>query len=306
MISNELRTAALNFGAKYGCTFDFEAFEATLTTKNTKLIVFNPNEVWIEKCKNAFIRLYKQSLERFAYDKNATFDAEDMLDEFETELISPYVDYNRQNNVDIDHTPYFGMDRMTRLSFLDEESKKVPSSYVEFYTEKYKTGEIRIRDMRSIVSAIFANPDSTEEDFQKVAGFVKALEDFNNKRTFWDRFFHPFQNRAEQKASAKFKTMLDEKFASVGKDYGKFLYAASLDFKPLSSLQEKIKLDMRDIIIDLEIEEEDMENESLIDNEPQNEKEVVHLNEFLGDKIEEKSPIYEENVIRHDDLINSK
>ena len=306
MISNELRTAALSFGAKYGCTFDFEAFEATFTTQNTELIVFNPNEGWTEKCKNAFVSLYKQSLERFAYDKNATFDAEDMLDEFETELISPYVDYNRQNDVNIDHTPYFGMDRMTRLGFLDEESKKAPSSYVEFYTGKYATREIRIRDMRSIVSAIFANPDSTVEDFQKVAGFVKALEDFNNKRTFWDRFFHPFQNRAEQKVSAKFKTMLDEKFASVGKGYGDFVYGASLDFKPLTSLQEKIKLDMRDIAIDLEIEEEDKVNESIVDNEPKNEKEVVHFNDFGEEKIKEKSPIYEENVIRHDDLINSK
>ena len=306
MINNELKTAALNFGAKYGCTFDFEAFEATFTTKNTKPIVFNPNEGWMEKCKNAFVRLYKQSLERFASDKNATIDAEDMLNDFETELMSPYVDYNRQNNVNIDHTPYFGMDRMTRLSFLDEESKKVPSCYVEFYTEKYKNGEIRIRDMRSIVSAIFANPESTVEDFQKVASFVKALEDFNNNRTFWDRFFHPFQNRAEKKVSAKFKTMLDEKFADVEKGYGHFVYGASLEFKPLTSLQEKIKLDLRDIVIDLEIEEEDNVNESIIDDEPQNEKEVVHFNEFVGENIEEKSPVYEENVIRHNDLINSK
>ena len=47
-------------------------------------------------------------------------------------------------------------------------------------------------------------------------------------------------------------------------------------------------------------------NESIIDDEPQNEKEVVHFNEFVGENIEEKSPVYEENVIRHNDLINSK
>ena len=75
-----------------------------------------PNNGWLDVYKMMFEKMYKKALEGAALGNADGLDGEAMLDDFEYTLMRPYA---KENESEIKHKPYVGMDRIARLEYLD-------------------------------------------------------------------------------------------------------------------------------------------------------------------------------------------
>jgi hypothetical protein len=196
-VSAALRDSAEKFCLKYACRFDFVTFESSVE----EFTFLRPNNGWREAYKEIFDQVYRQALRSAAEGRNTDLDAEAMLDDFEYTLIRPYVNECEEQ---INHKPYVGMDRITRLEYLEHLTKRAPSNLVALYTEKYKNGELTGAQMRTLA----ALHSSTGAMDVEIAGYVQALENVNSSRSFIWRLIHPFKNSAEKRDAAHIKRML--------------------------------------------------------------------------------------------------
>lgn len=201
-VSAELERSAKDFSLKYTCKFDFATFES----KVEEFTFLRPNGGWIDVYKMTFGRMYKQALEGAVKSSDTDLNSEEMLDDFEYTLIRPYVNEGER---EIKHKPYVGMDRLSRLEFLDQLTRQAPSNFVELYAEKYKSGALSIRQMRSALTA----GEVEQARRVEMVGYVHALEAVNQGRSPLWRALHPFKNNAEK----RYATLMKEAF--VGKAF---------------------------------------------------------------------------------------
>ena len=195
-VSRALEKSARDFNMKYECDFDFATFEARVE----EFTFLRPNNGWVEVYKLMFDRVYKETLEKAAVGAVKNLDGEAMLDDFEYTLIRPFVN---ESEIEIKHKHYVGMDRLSRLEYLDRLTKESPKNSVELYAEKYKRGELTLRQMRSA-----AHESTDREQYVELAGYVQALEDVNKNRSVMWRALHPFKNSAEKRDAAFMKQMI--------------------------------------------------------------------------------------------------
>jgi hypothetical protein len=134
-----------------------------------------------------------------------------MLDDFEYTLIRPYVNEDAK---EINHTPYVGMDRVSRLEYLQQLTKRSPSNFVDLYAKKYKDGELSIKQIQSKLNSVEEN----REHYIEMAGFVQALEAVNKSRSLIWRVFHPFKNNAEKRIPQQLKRAFIEQ-TQGGEEY---------------------------------------------------------------------------------------
>ena len=191
-VSKALESSAVGFCHKYACSFDFRSFESSVE----EFTFLRPNGGWIDVYKSIFDRMYKKSLEKMAAGKVSFVDGEAMLDDFEYTLIRPYA---KQHEDTINHKPYVGMDRITRLEYLDRLTREAPSNPVELYTEKYKKGEITLPQMRNKARYILGLDRAEREGYVEVAGCIQALENVNKGRSLFWRVFHPIRDAKEKR-----------------------------------------------------------------------------------------------------------
>jgi hypothetical protein len=72
-------------------------------------------------------------------------------------------------------------------------------------SERYLSGELRVRDVRSYVRGLAENngrkiSNLSPEELADVMVYREAIKNAVESRSFWWRRIHPFKNRAEQKA----------------------------------------------------------------------------------------------------------
>lgn len=200
-VSAALEKSARDFSLKYACDFDFTTFESRVE----EFTFLRPVGGWLDVYKMTFEQLYRSTLEKVAMGMiDDNLDAEAMMDDFEYTLIKPYVN---EGDKDIKHKPYVGMDRISRLEYLDQLTKSAPSNFVELYAEKYKKGELSVKQMRDVL----AYDGHEREHYTEIAGYVQALENVNNSRSLVWRAFHPFKNSSEKRNSALLKRTFMEK-----------------------------------------------------------------------------------------------
>ena len=215
-VSQALEKSARDFCLKYTCNFNFNTFEATVE----EFTFLRPVGGWIDVYKTTFDRLYKNTLEKVAEGMlDDDLDPEAMLDDFEYTLIRPYVN---EGEKEIKHKPYVGMDRISRLEYLERLTREAPSNPVELYAEKYKKGELSIKQMRSALTL----DGGKQEHYTEIAGYVQAIDNVNKSRSLVWRTFHPFKNSAEKRNSAQMKTALMEEMRGGEEVYRKTVAAA--------------------------------------------------------------------------------
>jgi hypothetical protein len=202
-VSAALEQSARAFCSKYSCNFNFRAFEANVE----EFTFLRPIGGWIDVYKRVFEKMYMQALEPALKLRDASFDGETMLDDFEFTLIRPYV---KESDREIVHKPYVGMDRVSRIEYLQQLTKRAPSNFVDLYAEKYKSGKLSIEQM---YSSLERGSDS-RECYVEIAGCVEALENVNKSRSLVWRAFHPFKNLTEKRSSAQMKRALIERTQS--------------------------------------------------------------------------------------------
>ena len=216
-VSRALEGSARAFNLKYTCNFSFAAFEE----KVEEFTFLRPNGGWIDVYKTVFARMYKKTLEKVDTGRIATLDGEAMLDDFEYTLIRPYV---KESDSGIKHKPYVGMDRLSRLEYLERLTNEAPSNTVELYADKYKNKEISLVQLRRKAENSLSADEVGYEQYVEIAGAVKALENVSGGRSVIWRVLHPFKSAAEKKAAAIMKRML------VGREEcGEKLYSEALD-----------------------------------------------------------------------------
>ena len=241
-VSTALEKSARDFGAHYTCKFNFNAFE-----KNVEELTFlRPVDGWTDVYKTVFEKMYMQALESATTVDGVFLDGEAMLDDFEYTLIRPYVNEDAK---EINHTPYVGMDRVSRLEYLQQLTKRSPSNFVDLYAKKYKDGELSIKQMRSKLN--FA--EENRENCIEMAGFVQALETVNKSRSLIWRVFHPFKNSAEKSISRQLKRTFIEQ-TQGGEEYyteaSKAAYETFNEYQRLNAcLEDRMKRAREDLNI---------------------------------------------------------
>ena len=269
-VSTVLEKSARDFCLKYACDFDFTSFEA-LAEEFTFL---RPVGGWAELYKTTFDKLYKSTLEKASVGLTyCRLDAEAMLDDFEYTLIRPYIN---EGNKGIEHRPYAGMDRISRLEYLNRLTKEAPSNAVDLYAEKYKKGELSIKQIKSQAGL----EGDARENCVALVGYAQALEAVNNSRSVVWRVFHPFKNNAEKRTSETIKKLLTEETRDGEEFYQKNVTAA---YEPFDSLQ-KVKLGIEQNMI--HAREEMSRSQRMKDVI----RESIHIDDFERESSRELSP----------------
>lgn len=231
-VSNVLKKSASDFCLKYACNFDFETFESNVED----FTFLRPNNGWIDVYKTTFKNMYMQALEFSSKVGNVTLDGETMLDDFEYTLIRPYVN---EGEKEIKHNPYVGMDRVSRIAYLQLLTSQSPSNSVDLYAKKYKSGELSMKQIRSRLDSV-----SGQERYIELVEFSQALERVNQSRSMIWRAFHPFKNNAEKRVSAQMKQAFADRKRGDSECYSEALAEAYKIFDGhrmvIASLEERM------------------------------------------------------------------
>ena len=212
-VSEALKQSAEKFNTKYGCDFDFTKFESRVE----EFTLLRPNNGWKDVYKVTFERMYAKAFERVALGTENTLNGEAMLDDFEYTLIRPYAS---QEEKDIKHNAYIGMDRLTRLEYLCGLTEKSPKNLVELYVAKYKSGDITLKQMRDL------RKNTVTELYIEAVGVVQALKNVNKGRSSIWKAFHPYKNKAEKTEAELMKKSLVKEVAGGEEAYRGLLDAA--------------------------------------------------------------------------------
>lgn len=232
-VSKALEISARDFCIKYVCNFDFLAFESRVE----EFTFLRPNHGWIDVYKAVFADMYRKALAAACVGKNDKLDGEAMLDDFEYTLMRPYA---KENESEIKHKPYVGMDRIARLEYLDSLTRQAPSNPAELYTERYKSGEISARQIRSALDFGKGGRDSSLD----VVGYVQALESVNKGRSFMWRTFHPFKNSAEKRNAVLLRRTFIEKVQGGEEAYERAERETRLTFDGHKRVKERLAVSM--------------------------------------------------------------
>lgn len=232
-VSAALEKSAKDFCSKYACEFDFDSFESSVE----EFTFLSPNNGWCDVYKMMFERLYKQALEPVANGGDATLDSEAMLDDFEYTLIRPYV---KEGEKKIKHEPYVGMHRVARLEYLKLLTKEAPSNFVDQYAEKYRKGELSLKQMR----ADLARDGKERENYVEIAGYIQALEVVSKSRSLVWKTLHPFKNQAEKRTFEQMKKTFMEQARGDEAFYHETVAAAYETFGGHQRVQENLDQQM--------------------------------------------------------------
>jgi hypothetical protein len=231
--------------------------------------------------------MYMQALESTTKVDGITLDSEAMLDDFEYTLIKPYV---KESEKDIKHKPYVGMDRISRLEYLQLLTSQSPSNSVDMYAEKYKNGELSIKQIQSILEL---GKDS-QEHYIEIAGCVQAIEAVNKSRSSVWKVFHPFKNSAEKRVFAQMKMAFIEHTQGGEEIYNKAAVAA---YEPFDGYQiVNANLEERMIHAKEEMNRKQKLNDVI--------RESLHIKEFETKPEKELSPkVREHNIYKREKQI---
>ena len=230
-VSPALENSAIAFNKKYACAFNFAAFEARIT----EFSFLRPNNGWMDAYRAVFDGVYKKALEAVALGTADNLDCEGMLDDFEYTLIKPYV---KESEIEIKYKPYAGMERMARLEYLNKLTEEAPSNPVEMYIEKYKKGELTLKQMKSKNGL-----NNSERDRQReIAGYVQALENVSKSHSSLWRTLHPFKSNAEKKNAMHMKKTLISRINGGEEAYAELIKESYETFDGYKKVNENLAI----------------------------------------------------------------
>ena len=232
-VSQALENSAKAFNSKYACDFEFVTFESRVE----EFTFFRPNNGWIDVYKMTFERMYKKALERAVEGDVNNLNGESMLDDFEYTLIRPYVNTSGK---EITHKPYVGMDRMARIAYLDRLTLDAPKNSVEFFAQKYKSGELTLRQMKSELDL----GNAEREEYVKIFAYIQALEATSKSRSVVWKSFHPRRSHAEKCVAETMKRTLADKTEGQEAVYNEIATAAHETFDEYKRVQAGLSQSM--------------------------------------------------------------
>ena len=190
------------FNNKFKVNFSFESYDSqSLKEKNLATPLKGVKGISREnlKYRNAFLNIYKECVQNMVDEKLNTFKPEELVQEFE-KLMG---DYRRYCNDNGETAPdvnggWMGTEHMDAMR---DTVNSIRSPRVAHESERYLSGELRVRDVRAYVRGLAGNiRNLSAEELANVMVYREAINNAVESRPFWWKIIHPFKNNAEQKA----------------------------------------------------------------------------------------------------------
>ena len=192
-----------NFNNKYKVNFSFEQYEAKkLNKKNIEPALKGQKNLGKEnlRYRNALLNIYRECVQNMKDDKYKSFNPDELAADFE-KLMNHYRDYCNKNDKEAPDVNggWKGREAMDamRATLATIKPEKLKDT-----TDKYISGELRLRDMRANVRNLTANGISnvSEEGLAEIMIYRESVQTAVENRSIWWKIIHPFKNNAEQKA----------------------------------------------------------------------------------------------------------
>ena len=194
-----------SFNNRYKVNFSFESYDSqSLKEKNLATPLKGVKGISREnlKYRNAFLNIYKECVQNMVDKKLNTFRPEELVQEFE-KLMG---DYRRYCNDNGETAPDAngGWRGTEHMDAMRTTVNSIRSPRVARESERYLSGELRVRDVRAYVRSLAENNGSMSnlgpEELANVMVYREAIKNAVESRPFWWKIIHPFKNNAEQKA----------------------------------------------------------------------------------------------------------
>ena len=195
-----------SFNNRYKVNFSFESYDSqSLKDKNRVAPLKGVKGISREnlKYRNAFLNIYKECVKNMVDKKLNTFKPEELVQEFE-KVMNDYREYCSKNGETAPDANggWMGAEHMDAMRATIDS---IRSPRVAHESERYLSGELRVRDVRSYVRGLAENngrniSNLSPEELADVMVYREAIKNAVESRSFWWRRIHPFKNRAEQKA----------------------------------------------------------------------------------------------------------
>ena len=276
-----LDARAKDFNNLYKTDFNFSNFYTKITTlrnmdaKNAANIAYKGTLGAVLKDTMA-IACHQQSKSQNA--EAGAVDLMQVVQNFEESLMRPFVSECRTAGENLYPKPYGGMTKKQRIELVEHVLNSSPKNDVELTEQAYKSGKIRLRDMREVVNDMpFAVGRGVDrQQAQRIATFMLAIENINKSRPLWWRVLHPFRNNAEKRDAREYRTVLNS-FGNNALNIGTDL--AKKEYKTL----ELTKASINNAKLELENEKKAAVNEGV-----QKDSVVVELNNHVDVDVSKK------------------
>ena len=201
-----------NFNNKYKVNFTFEQYEAQkLNKKNTEPALKGQKNIGKEnlKYRNALLNIYKECVQNMKDKKYNSFNPSELATDF-AKLMNHYRDYCDKNDkiapdVNGGWTGIETMDSM-RATLATIKPEKLKDT-----TDRYISGNLRLRDIRATVRKLTENGISSvsDEGLAEIMIYKESIQTAVENRSIWWKIIHPFKNNAEQKAVGALDAIID-------------------------------------------------------------------------------------------------
>jgi hypothetical protein len=194
-----------SFNNRYKVNFSFESYDAqSLKDENRVAPLKGVKGISREnlKYRNAFLNIYKECVGNMVDKKLNTFKPEELAQEFE-KVMDDYRRYCSENGETAPEANggWMGTQKMDAMR---DTVDSIRSPRVSRESERYLSGELRVRDVRSYVRGLAENNGTMRnlriEELANVMVYREAIKNAVESRPFWWKIIHPFKNHAEQKA----------------------------------------------------------------------------------------------------------
>ena len=194
-----------SFNNKYKVNFSFESYDSqSLKDKNRVAPLKGVKGISREnlKYRNAFLNIYKECVGNMVDKKLNTFKPEELVQEFE-KVMNDYRQYCSENGETAPEVKG-GWRGTQHMDAMRATLNSIRSPRVARESERYLSGELRVRDVRSYVRGLAENNGNMRnlriEELANVMVYREAIKNAVESRPFWWKIIHPFKNNAEQKA----------------------------------------------------------------------------------------------------------
>jgi hypothetical protein len=203
----EIETAAKAFSEKYGVKFSIASYN---TKAETLRDVFGKDALKNDaNYKSEFMKIFKQAFGNYVAGKTDEFKFEDMLKDFENDIMKPYREYCKEKKIPAPKA-YGGWNSLTYHKDDRNFMQGISHGRSTYTEQRYVKGEIRIRDMRAYAEQLSTKEVPTAEEIATLQIYANALDGANSGRGFWWKVFHPVRNNAEQREAKSFQAQVDK------------------------------------------------------------------------------------------------
>ena len=260
-----------NFNAKYKVNFNLDGY-IRVSQSASVFGKFGWDLMYRKMFEDLGKEMLKQKIQGNV-EKNLTL--VDMYKDFETKIMRGYRHACKKDGFTGYPSPNTGFDKESLRHYLNGIVGAIPKSIKEDAVQKYKNGEIRIRDMVALAKSLKTlEGDAKKQAIIKVMACAEALREVNASRTSGWRFWHRWRNAAEIREMDNLMRLVDEvePYASTNKDK---LDRVRRTYKVIQQEMDRLKPEEPNANLEEEYElvieenkpENSNNNESIIDNQ---------------------------------------